>query len=53
MLRVIEGDRVERVSLRQLLSGGLETNEQLDAALKGIREEIEALIAAGKTVLVD
>jgi hypothetical protein len=53
VLRAIEGDRVERVSLASYFQGGLDTTEQLDAALKGIREEIEALIAAGKTVLVD
>jgi hypothetical protein len=53
VLRAIEGDRVERVSLAAYFQGGVETQEQLDAALEGVREQIEALIAAGKKVLVD
>jgi hypothetical protein len=37
---------------RQLLRGGIETEEQLDAALDGIREECTRLIGAGKKVIV-
>jgi len=32
--------------------GGVETEEQLDAALAGIREECARLIGAGKKVFV-
>jgi hypothetical protein len=32
-------------------AGGIETEEQLDAALTGIREECARLIGAGKKVL--
>lgn len=51
--RIIEGERVVTVSLGSYFVGGVETEEQLDAALEGIREECARLIGAGKKVIVD
>ena len=52
MLRIIDGARIERVTASSYFSGGIETEEQLDQALAGLREECLGLIAAGKKVLV-
>ena len=52
MLRIIDGVRIERVTASSYFSGGIETEEQLDQALAGLREECLGLIAAGKKVLV-
>ena len=51
--RIIEGERVVSVSLGSYFAGGVETEEQLDAALDGIREECARLIGAGKKVIVE
>ena len=37
---------------RSYFAGGIETEEQLDAALAGIREECERLIGAGKKIVL-
>jgi hypothetical protein len=50
--RVIDGERVATVRLGGYFSGGIETEEQLDAALAGIREECSRLIGTGKKVIV-
>jgi hypothetical protein len=50
--RTIDGERIAMVSLGSYFGGGLETEEQLDAALEGIREECARLIGAGKKVVV-
>jgi hypothetical protein len=50
--RIIDGDRVAAVSLNSYFAGGIETEEQLDAALNGIREECTRLIGAGKKVIL-
>lgn len=50
--RIIDGDRVVSVSVGSYFSGGIETEEQLDAALDGVREECARLIGAGKKVIV-
>lgn len=50
--RAIDGDRVEIITLRSYFAGGIETGEQLDAALAGIREECERLIGAGKKIVL-
>ena len=42
--RIVDGDRVATVKLGGYFSGGIETEEQLDAALAGIREECSRLI---------
>jgi hypothetical protein len=52
LYRIIDGERVATVRLREYFSGGIETEEQLDAALAGIREECSRLIGTGKRVIV-
>src|SRR5581483_6169784 len=50
--RIIDGERVVTVSVGSYFVGGIETEEQLDAALDGVREECARLIGAGKKVIV-
>jgi hypothetical protein len=50
--RIIDGDRVVSISVGSSFGGGIETEEQLDAALEGVREECARLIGAGKKVIV-
>lgn len=50
--RVIDGERIATVSLGSYFGGGVETEEQLEAALDGIREECARLIGAGKKIVV-
>jgi Family of unknown function (DUF6079) len=50
--RLIDGERIATVSLSSYFGGGVETEEQLDAVLDGIREECARLIGAGKKVIV-
>jgi hypothetical protein len=52
VLRTTEGERIAAVNLGSYFSGGIETEEQLDAALTGIREECARLIGAGKKVFL-
>ena len=52
VLRTIDGDRVATISLRPYFAGGIETEEQLEAALTGIREECARLIGAGKKIVI-
>jgi hypothetical protein len=51
LYRIIDGERVATVQLGRYFSGGIETEEQLDAALDGIREECSRLIGTGKKVI--
>ena len=50
--RIIDGERVVTVSFGSFFAGGIETEEQLNAALEGVREECTRLIGAGKKVFV-
>jgi hypothetical protein len=50
--RIVEGERLVTLSLGSYFSGGIETEEQLEAALTGIREECARLIGSGKKVIV-
>ncbi|WP_421378525.1 BREX system P-loop protein BrxC [Paraburkholderia sp. DD10] len=50
--RIIDGERVATVSVGSYFAEGIETEEQLEAALDGIREECSRLIGAGKKVIV-
>ncbi|MCA9231627.1 MAG: BREX system P-loop protein BrxC [Planctomycetales bacterium] len=52
MLRLVDGNRLVRVAASSYFSGGIETEEQLDQALSGLKEECLELIGAGKKVLV-
>jgi hypothetical protein len=48
----VDGARVVRVTASSYFSGGIETEEQLDQALNGLKEQCLELIGAGKKVLV-
>jgi hypothetical protein len=50
--RAAEGERLVTLSLATYFASGIEAEEQLDAALEGIREECARLIGAGKKVIV-
>ncbi len=50
--RIIDGERVVTVSVGSYFAEGVETEEQLEAALSGVREECARLIGAGKKVIV-
>ena len=50
--RIIDGERVVSVSVGSYFAGGIETEEQLEAALDGLRDECARLIGAGKKVIV-
>ncbi len=52
MLRIVDGTRIERLDVASYFAGGIETEEQLEAALEGLRERVAELIAAGKKVLI-
>jgi hypothetical protein len=49
--RLIDGERVVSVSIASYFAGGVETQEQLEAALAGIRDECARLIGAGKKII--
>lgn len=49
--RTIDGERVVSVNVGSYFAGGVENEEQLDAALDGVREECARLIGAGKKVI--
>lgn len=49
---IIDGERVVNVNIASYFGGGIETEEQLDAALQGVREECARLIGSGKKVIV-
>jgi hypothetical protein len=50
--RMLDGERIVTVSVGSYFAGGIETEEQLEAALDGVREECARLIGAGKKVIV-
>ena len=52
MLNIIDGERVVYVKPSDYFKGGVESEEQLQAALDGLREECERLIGSGKKVVV-
>jgi hypothetical protein len=52
MARMLDGNRVEPLEVASYFAGGIETEEQLEAALDGLRERVRELIAAGKKVLI-
>lgn len=51
--RIVDGDRIATVSLGSYFGAGIESEEQLDAALLGIRDECARLIGAGKKVILN
>jgi hypothetical protein len=50
--RLVEGERLATISLGSYFGAGIETEEQLEVALDGIRDECARLIGAGKKVIV-
>lgn len=52
LMRLLDGNRVVKVSASSFFTGGVENEEQLDQALDGLKEQCLELIAAGKKVLV-
>ncbi|MFW5878575.1 MAG: hypothetical protein ACOCVR_02050, partial [Myxococcota bacterium] len=52
MLRIIDGNRLVRISASGYFSGGIENEEQLEQALSGLKDECLELIGAGKKVLI-
>jgi hypothetical protein len=52
MLRCVDGARVVRVTASSYFSGGIETEEQLDQALDGLKDQCLELIGAGKKIFV-
>jgi hypothetical protein len=52
MMRILDGNRLAKISLTRYFSGGIETEDQLDTALRAVREECERLLAEGKKILV-
>jgi hypothetical protein len=52
MFEILDGNRLARVAIGSYFAGGIETDEQLEEALEGLRKEIAELIAAGKKVIV-
>jgi hypothetical protein len=49
---VVEGDRLVTIKIQPFFRGGIEEIDQLDAALAGLREACERLIADGKKIVV-
>lgn len=50
--QLLEGARLATVSVGEYFSGGIETEEQLEQALSGLREEFSRLIGEGKKIIV-
>lgn len=48
----LEGERLATVQVQPYFGAGIETEEQLDAALAGLRDECARLIGAGKKVVL-
>ena len=51
-IRIIDGERIVTVNVSSYFADGIETAEQLDAALDGVREECTRLIGAGKKIII-
>ena len=52
MMRLIDGNRVVRLDVGKFFSGGIETEEQLNAAIDALREECERQLGEGKKILI-
>jgi len=52
MMVMLDGQRVVQVRASKFCMGGIETQDQLDASLEGLREECERLLGSGKKILL-
>lgn len=52
LLKIVEGNRLAEVDAGSYFSNGVETEEQLDNALSGLREECTKLVGKGKKVFL-
>jgi hypothetical protein len=52
LAQMVNNTPVEKVSVSRYFAGGIESEEELDAALEGLREECLRKIGAGKRVLI-
>jgi hypothetical protein len=52
LLQIQEGTRLVKISVDSYFSGGIESEEQLDASLKALRDECLHHLGAGKKVLI-
>ncbi len=52
LLHLQEGSRLVKVSVGPYFAGGIESEEQLDAALKGLRDDCLHHLGSGKTLLI-
>ena len=52
VMRLVDGNRVERVEVANYFAGGIDTEEQLEAALEGLRERCVELLAEGKKIWI-
>jgi hypothetical protein len=52
MMKIIDGNRIVSVHASSFFKGGIETGEQLESALQGLKEECERHIGAGKKILI-
>ena len=52
ILRLVDGDRIVRVRVSSYFNGGIESEEQLEQALTGLKDQCLELIGEGKKVLV-
>jgi len=51
-MRTLEGERLAPLKVSSFFSGGIETEDQLSAAMDRLREECERLLAAGKVIVL-
>ena len=52
MMHIIDGQRVAKVHVAHFFTVGIDTQEQLDAALDALRSECERLLGEGRKLLV-
>ena len=52
MLQLLEGERVVSLRVNQFFQGGIETEEQLEAAIEELRQACARHIASGKRILL-
>lgn len=52
VLETVDGERLETISVEKFFGAGIESEEQLEQALAGLRDELSRLIGEGKKVIV-